>query len=125
MKTLQGVGASASDIPLRRLPAIRKRMQETGMDEVGLGLSDLREAVKRMSGLRGQNGGGQIRMTFPCHVTIRLRSGGILETEGRERGASGTPLAEQQQVVSEKFDAVREAADMPRAWRRRPTPAAS
>jgi hypothetical protein len=61
-------------------------------------------------------------MTFPCHVSIRLRSGGVLETDGRERGGSGAPLEEQQQVVDEKFDAVRDAAPIPKAWRRRPQP---
>jgi hypothetical protein len=66
-----------------------------------------------------------IRMTFPAHVTIQLRSGGILETDGRERGGSGMPLEEQEQVVSEKFAIVRDAAEMPKAWRRRPTAAAS
>jgi 2-methylcitrate dehydratase PrpD len=127
MKTLQGVGATASDIPLRKLPAIRKRMQQTGMDNVGLGFADLREAVARTRKLRGQTptNGGQPRMTFPCHVAVQLRSGGVLETDGRERGASGAPLAEQQQVVSQKFDAVQDSAEMPRAWRRRPIPAAS
>jgi hypothetical protein len=49
----------------------------------------------------------------------------MLETDGRERGASGAPLAEQQQIVSQKFDAVQDSAEMPRAWRRRPIPAAS
>ena len=64
-------------------------------------------------------------MTFPANITIHLRSGGVLETEGRERGASGAPLEEQQQVVSQKFELVRDAAEMPKAWRRRPTAAAS
>jgi hypothetical protein len=97
------------------------------MDNVGLGFADLREAVARARKLRGQTPaeGGQMRMTFPCHVTVKLRSGGTLETAGRERGASGAPLAEQQQVVSQKFEAVQDSAEMPRAWRRRPTHAAS
>ena len=151
MKTLTGVGANASYLPLRSLGKIRRRMQETGMSEIGLGLADLREAVKHLdpgafrglarrgSGANGSAAGAttasdgaafpldpaSIRMTFPCHVAIRLRSGGVLETDGNERGASGAPLAEQQQVVGEKFDAVREAAPMPRAWRRRPAPAAA
>jgi hypothetical protein len=98
------------------------------MDEVGIGLADLRQALRRIPSLRGDtrsDGGQQIRMTFPCHVTVKLRSGGILETDGREHGAGGAPLAEQQQVVSQKFDAVQDSAEMPRAWRRRPTLAAS
>src|SRR4051794_31287673 len=54
-KTIAGAGGAAADLPLRRLPAIRRRMQDTGMDEVGLGLADLREAAKRLGpgGLRG------------------------------------------------------------------------
>jgi hypothetical protein len=141
-KTLAAVGGSAADLPLRRLPAIRRRLQDTGLDEVGLGLADLREAAKHLApgGMRGalRRGGAsggasangasapeQPRMTFPAHVTIHLRSGGVLETDGRERGASGTPLEEQQQVVGEKFALVRDAAEMPKAWRRRPNPAAA
>jgi hypothetical protein len=134
-KTIAGVGGSASDLPLRRLPAIRRRLQATGMDEVGIGLSDLREAARKLGvgGVRGlarrgsTNGAspldaGNIRMTFPCHVTVHLRSGGVLETDGRERGGSGAPLEEQQQVVGEKFGIAREAAELPKAWRRRPSP---
>jgi hypothetical protein len=139
-KTLQGAGTGRSDVPLRRLAGVRRRMQKTGMDGFGIGLSDLREGARRIGlreivrgrGVTPPEGrgvtppdGGQIRMTFPCHVTIRLRSGGILETDGRERGGSGASLAEQEQVVSAKFDTVRGTADMPRAWRRRATPAAS
>ena len=63
-------------------------------------------------------------MTFPCRVAIRLRSGALLEADGREVGGSRAPLEEQQQVVGDKFDAVREAAEIPKAWRRRPVPAA-
>ena len=146
MQTLKGVGANASYIPLKKLGGIRRRMQETGMQEIGLGFGDLREAVRHLDGdafkgLRRRssaNGKGEspsfgghlgdvdsLRMTFPCHVTIHLRSGGVLEADGRERGASGTPLEEQQQVVQEKFEAVREAAPMPRAWRRRPVTSAA
>ncbi|MEA2493539.1 MAG: hypothetical protein QOJ29_1450, partial [Thermoleophilaceae bacterium] len=116
-------GGSAADLPLRRLPAIRRRMQATGMDEVGLGLGDLREAARHLTRRGGNASNGELpRMTFPAHVSIRLRSGGVLESEGRERGASGAPLEEQQQVVARKFDLVRDAAELPRAWRRRPAP---
>jgi hypothetical protein len=97
------------------------------MDEVGLGLSDLREAIPRMRRLR-RDDAAPIRMTFPCHVAIRLRSGGLLETDGRERGGSGAPLDEQLEVVGEKFGIASDAAEMPKAWRRRPrdpNPAAS
>ena len=93
------------------------------MDEVAFGLSDLRQAATALR--RGGQTPSPKRMTFPAHVTIRLRSGGLLETDGRERGGSGAPLDEQEQVVNEKFALVRDAAEMPKAWRRRPTPAAS
>jgi hypothetical protein len=140
MQTLRGAGADLSDVPLRRLTGLRRRLQETGMDEVGIGLGDLREAVKRLDGgsLRGliQRGGrdngsspvdaSKLRMTFPAAVSVHLRSGGVLETTGRELGACGAPLAEQQQVVGDKFAAVAQAAELPRAWRRRrASPAAS
>src|SRR3954471_3797747 len=36
MKTLAGVGGSASDVPLRKLPDIRRRLRASGMDDVGL-----------------------------------------------------------------------------------------
>jgi len=124
-KTLNGVGGSVTEIPLRRLPSIRRRLQQTGMDEVSLGLTDLREAARYLR-KRGDTppAGGQLRLTFPAHVSIRLRSGGVLASDGRERGGSGAPLGEQEQVVGEKFALAREAAEMPKAWRRRPTPAA-
>ena len=124
-QTIQASGGSASDVPLRRLPAIRRRMQDIGMDEVGLGLSDLREAFPHMRRIRGSAAIEAPRMTFPCHVAIRLRSGGVLETDGRENGGSGSPLAEQEAVVGQKFALVRDAAELPKAWRRRPSPAAS
>ena len=101
------------------------------MDEVGLGLGDLRDAARRL-GLRNLLGrgdtpsdAGQLRMTFPCHVAISLRSGGVLEADGREHGGSGAPLAEQQQVVYDKFVVTREAAEIPKAWRRPARPAAT
>jgi hypothetical protein len=64
-------------------------------------------------------------MTFPCHVLIHLHNGNPLESGGREQGSSGQPLDEQQQVVSDKFALVRDAVEMPKAWRRRPSRAAS
>lgn len=134
MRTLKGVGASGSDIPLRKLPDIRKRMQQTGMDEVAIGLGELREIARRVDGgmLRGAfrrgesttNGSGaldasNLRMTFPSHVTIHLRSGGALETDGIERGASGASINEQRAVVDTKWEATRDAAELPSVWRRR------
>jgi hypothetical protein len=134
-KTLAGVGGSIRDIPVRRLPDIRRRMRATGMDEAELSIGELREGARRI-GVRGlmrrdsaavANGGapngGDFRMTFPCHVTIYLRHGGALETDGREYGGSHHPVEEQQQVVDQKFATVRDAAEIPKAWRRRPEPA--
>src|SRR3954469_20266590 len=131
-QTISAAGGSGSDLPLRKLGDVRKRMQATGMDELGLGLGDLREASREL-GLGGMRGllspsrrgdtQGQPRMTFPCSVAIQLRSGGMLETDGRELGGSGHSIDEQEQVVSDKFAAVREAAEIPPAWRRRPQPA--
>jgi 2-methylcitrate dehydratase PrpD len=129
-KTIEASGASVSDLPLRRLPAIRRRLHDTGMDEVGMGMSDLREAARHV-GIRGitrrssATDAASIRMTFPCHVAIRLHSGGVLEADGRENGGSGSPLAEQEQVVGQKFALVRDAAELPKAWRRRVTAASS
>jgi hypothetical protein len=133
MATIKAAGGSASDLPLKKLGDVRRRMRATGMDEIGLGLSDLRElGVGRIRDLARGNGSGEgaldaarIRMTFPCKVAVHLRSGGVLETDGRERGGSGHSIDEQQQVVDEKFGAVRDAADIPKAWRRRPSPAAA
>src|SRR5947209_17132092 len=114
--TLQGVGGSPRDIPFRRLPEILRRLRSTGMDDLSLGLGDLREGAKRLPPpswrVEATPGPGQPRMTFPCHVAIRLRTGGVLETDGRERGGSQTPLEEQQRVVDEKFDAVRDTAQI-------------
>lgn len=150
-KTIAAAGGSASDLPLRRLPDLRRRMRATGMDAIELSLADVREGARRLApaGIRermrnwapragsGPAGSGPvgsgalgatgapIRMTFPCHVTIRLRSGGVLEADGRERGGSRAPIEEQEQVVSEKFDAVRDVTPIPQAWRRRPQPATS
>lgn len=137
MRTLRGVGASGSDIPLRKLPDIRKRMQQTGMDEVAIGLGELREIARRVDGgmlrafRRGEstNGSGtldasNLRMTFPSHVTIHLRSGGVLETDGRELGASGASINEQRAVVDTKWEATRDAAELPAVWRRRRAAAA-
>ncbi|MFL5893800.1 MAG: MmgE/PrpD family protein [Thermoleophilaceae bacterium] len=136
MQTIRGAWSpdAIKDIPLRRLTGLRRRMQETGMDEIGIGLSDLREIIKRTDGgaLTGlfRRPNSQLptpnpanpRMTFPCNVAIRLRSGGVLETDGRERGSCGSPLPEQQAVVAAKFDAISASAELPRAWRRRAAP---
>jgi hypothetical protein len=61
-----------------------------------------------------------LKLTFPAHVTIRLRSGGVLEADGREIGASGAPIGEQQGVVDAKWAATIGVASLPAVWRRRP-----
>ena len=58
-------------------------------------------------------------------MSIRLRSGGVLETDGAENGASGAPIADQRAVVDAKWEATREAAELPSVWRRRPPAAQS
>ena len=44
----------------------------------------------------------RLRMTFPCTLRIRLRSGGELEVEGSEPGASAHPIEEQRAVVARR-----------------------
>ena len=121
--TAQTIAGTGMELPLRRLPTLRRRMRDTGMDEVAFGLSDLRELAKRVpirEALRSEPtlpDPSTLRMTFPAHVTIRLRTGGTLEAEGREQGACGAPLIEQREVVDAKWEATREAAPLPAAWR--------
>ena len=45
---------------------------------------------------------GALRMTFPCRLRIRLRSGRTLELDGAEPGAAGRPLEEQRTVVERR-----------------------
>lgn len=47
-----------------------------------------------------------MRLRFPARLRIRLRSGRLVEVEGRERGACGTTVAEQREIVAEKARAV-------------------
>jgi hypothetical protein len=97
-------------------------MRETGMDELSLGFSDLRELAARpevrravVAGIRGGGSDGKpsglaaldtarLRMTFPARVRVRTRDGRTLEAEGREPGACGHPLEEQTAVVEQKRD---------------------
>jgi ABC-type transporter Mla MlaB component len=53
------------------------------------------------SGLAGLDS-SRVRMTFPCRLRVRLRSGRTLEIEGDERGSCGRPLSEQREVVEAK-----------------------
>jgi hypothetical protein len=43
-----------------------------------------------------------MRMSFPCRLRIRLRSGRTLELDGAQPGSCGRPLAEQRRVVEDK-----------------------
>jgi hypothetical protein len=47
-----------------------------------------------------------LRMTFPCRLTLRLRSGRTIEVVGEEPGACGHTIAEQSEVVARKCDTV-------------------
>ena len=114
------LAAATKDVPAGRWLSLPRRMKETGMDELSLGFSDLRELAARpevrsavLAGMRrsGHDGGttglgaldtGKLRMTFPARVRIGTRDGRSLEAEGREPGACGRPLAEQKAVVYAK-----------------------
>jgi hypothetical protein len=114
------LSAATKDVTAGRWLSLPRRMRETGMDELSLGFSDLRELaarpeVRRAVGaaLRGGRDGtgrtglaaldtARLRMTFLARVRIRARGGRTYEAEGREPGSAGRPLDEQRRVVSEK-----------------------
>ncbi|HKP91563.1 MAG TPA: hypothetical protein VJT75_16475, partial [Thermoleophilaceae bacterium] len=113
-------GASVRDVPLRAWPRVVRRMRELGMDEAAIAPRELAELARR-SDLRRElrallSGGsprgidgldtGRLRMTFPCRLEVRLRSGRVLELEGHEPGASSRPLAEQREVVAARARAI-------------------
>ena len=89
------------------------RMRELGMSEAALPLRDLGElarhpglrrearALLRAGSGRGLGGldTGRLRMTFPCRLRIRHRSGRVVELEGHEPGASARPVDEQRAVI--------------------------
>jgi 2-methylcitrate dehydratase PrpD len=113
------LAAATKDVPAGRWLSLPRRMRETGMDELSLGFSDLRELAARpevrkaVAGAFRKNDGTEVRglaaldtsklrMTFPTRVRVRTRGGGTHETEGREPGSAGRPLEEQRRVVEEK-----------------------
>jgi 2-methylcitrate dehydratase PrpD len=114
------LAAATKDVSAGRWLSLPRRMRETGMDELSLGFSDLREQAARPEVRRaigaairgGRDGGGpaglaaldssKLRMTFPTRVRVRTREGHTHETEGREPGSAGRPLEEQRQVVAQK-----------------------
>jgi hypothetical protein len=117
LETLRGVaeaGAAASEVPPRGWLRVLRRMRELGMPQVLdrgevqalLARRDLRAELWRLLRRRGGDvedlDTGAMRMTFPCRLRIRLRSGRVLELEGAEDGACGRPLEEQRRVVEEK-----------------------
>ena len=116
LETARGVveaGASIRDVPARAWPRVLVRMRELGMAEAAIPARELAELARRRDlrrelrslvaagsgrGLAGLDT-GRLRMTFPCRLRIRLRSGRLLELDGDERGASARPVEEQRAVV--------------------------
>ena len=109
-------GASAGDVQLRGWLMVLRRLRETGLAEAALGREQLVGLVRqphllgqlrRLLGSRSREGiaaldTGALRLSFPCALRIRLRSGQVLDVDGDERGACGRPLAEQRTVVEQK-----------------------
>jgi hypothetical protein len=99
---------------------VRRRMRELHMDDLPVGLSDLRELLgdgRARSAMKAALSPGRdrtepsglaaldtarVRMTFPCRLHLHLRSGRTLEIEGDERGSCGRSLSEQREVVAAK-----------------------
>ncbi|MFL5869292.1 MAG: MmgE/PrpD family protein [Thermoleophilaceae bacterium] len=117
LETVRGTaeaGVSTADVRPGAWLRVLRRMRELGMPEV-IDRKELRELLGRRD-LRGElwrlartPGGGlgsldtaAMRMSFPCRLRIRLRSGRTLELEGAQPGSCGRPLDEQRQVVEEK-----------------------
>ena len=119
LRTARGVvdaGVSIRDVPPSGFRRAFRRSVELGMDETRLPLREflepLREGALRREvwdlvrsgscdGLAGVDT-SRLRMTFPCTLRIRLRSGGELEVEGSEPGASAHPIEEQRAVVERR-----------------------
>ncbi|HEY1359455.1 MAG TPA: MmgE/PrpD family protein [Thermoleophilaceae bacterium] len=117
LDTLRGTvdaGVSASDVGAGGWLRVLRRMRELRMPEVIdagelrrlVGRGDLRAELWRL--VRKPGGGlesldtGAMRMSFPCRLRFRLRSGRRFEVEGAQPGSSGRPLEEQRRVVEEK-----------------------
>ena len=114
-------GASAGDVSLRGWLRVRRRMAESGMEDVNPGPALLRGAVSDRGTRRAllamlrsraaRRGAGieqldtaALRMTFPSRLRIRLRDGRVREVAGDEPGSCGRPIEEQQAVVEEKLE---------------------
>jgi 2-methylcitrate dehydratase PrpD len=119
LATLDGAGrggATLREVPLTAWPRVGRRMRELNMTDLSLGVRDLGALARQprlLGRLRraamGPGAGGTdsldtraLRMTFPCQLTLRLRSGRVIELDGGEPGACGHPLAEQREVVEHK-----------------------
>jgi 2-methylcitrate dehydratase PrpD len=117
LETLRGpveAGASTADVGPTGWLRVARRLRELRMPAV-LGPAELRRLLSRAE-LRGElwrlartRGGGldgldtdAMRMSFPCRLRIRLRSGRTLDLEGAQPGSCGRPLEEQRRVVEEK-----------------------
>jgi 2-methylcitrate dehydratase PrpD len=118
LDTLRGTveaGASTGDLTPGAWLRIARRARELGMVDV-LDFGELRTLLRdgasrreigRLAGRRGRGGiagidTGAMRLSFPCRLRIRLRSGRTLEIEGRHLGECGSPVDEQRAVVEEK-----------------------
>lgn len=97
--------------------AVSRALRELHMTDLSLGMRDLGVLAReprllgqlRRAALSPGEGGTStldtrsLRMTFPCRLTLRLRSGRVIELDGSEPGACGHPLAEQREVVERKM----------------------
>jgi 2-methylcitrate dehydratase MmgE/PrpD-like protein len=134
LATVEGAaagGASLRDVRVGAWPGVLRRLRELHMADLSLGSGELRALVSepRLIGrLRratmGQGSGGTaaldtaaLRMTFPCRVTLRLRSGRTIELPGQELGGCGHSLSEQCDVVTRKCETVGLPTAMPAAPR--------
>jgi 2-methylcitrate dehydratase PrpD len=120
LATLRGAasgGATLREVPVKAWPRVARRMRELHMTDSSLGMRDMGALAREprlLGALRraalGPGGGATetldtraLRMTFPCRLTLRLRSGRIVKLDGGEPGACGHPLAEQREVVERKL----------------------
>jgi hypothetical protein len=123
LATVEGAaagGASLGDVPLRAWGRAIRRLRDLRMTELALNASELGGLARNPRLLRrlrraavGSGAAGTaaldtsaLRMTFPCRLTLRLRSGRTIEVAGGEPGACGHPVAEQSEVVARKCDTV-------------------
>src|SRR4051794_10892590 len=123
LATVEGAaagGASLGDVPLRAWGRAIRRLRDLRMSDLALNASELGGLARNPQLLRrlrraaiGSGAGGTaaldtsaLRMTFPCRLTLRLRSGRTIEAVGEEPGACGHTIAEQSEVVARKCDTV-------------------